>query len=156
MVILTSLCKGNDEKHFEKLLTLGSVCLSMLNVKTKFFEADPSNNHIVQKMTYYARTGIDTLQKATSLEVPISKKVHAYFVLAQLYRNFFSPSIDEQMEYTKNAIEAYTTVIEMQQELHDDDDELIKRSKDAKDMLERQVKTHEKSIENQSSASLVL
>ena len=128
----------------------------MLNVKTKFFEAEPSNNFIVQKMTYYARIGIDTLQKAISKEVPASKKVHAYFVLAQLYRNFFSPSIDEQMEHTKNAIEAYATVIEIQEELNDDDGELIKRSKEAKDMLERQVKTHEKSIANQSSASLVL
>ena len=128
----------------------------MLNVKTKFFEAEPSNNFIVQKMTYYARIGIDTLKKATFKEVPASKKVHAYFVLAQLYRNFFSPSIDEQMEHTKNAIEAYATVIEIQEELNDDDGELIKRSKEAKDMLERQVKTHEKSIANQSSASLVL
>ena len=65
-------------------------------------------------MTYYARIGIDTLQKATSMEVPNSKKVHAYFVLAQLYRNFFSPSIDEQMEHTKNAIEAFAKVIEIQ------------------------------------------
>ena len=60
------------------------------------------------------------------------------------------------MEHTKNAIEAYATVIEIQEELNDDDGELIKRSKEAKDMLERQVKTHEKSIANQSSASLVL
>jgi hypothetical protein len=108
-------------------------------------------------MTYYAKTGIDDLEKATLVEVSMAKKVHAYFVLAQLYRNFFSPSIDEQLHHTQKAIDAYAKVIKMQQEQHkDDQDDLIKRSKEAKDMLERQVKTHQKSIASQSSASLLL
>ena len=126
-------------------------------IETVLFAANPSDNHAVQKMTYYAKTGIDALEKATFVDVAMPKKVHAYFVLAQLYRNFFSPSIDEQLHHTQKAIDAYAKVIKMQQEQHkDDQDDLIKRSKEAKDMLERQVKTHQKSIASQSSASLLL
>ena len=43
------------------------------------------------------------------------------------------------MEHTKNAIEVYAKVIEIQQKLHNDNGELIKCSKEAKDMLERQI-----------------
>ena len=108
-------------------------------------------------MAYYAKTGIEYLEKATIMDVPLPKLANANFVLAQLYRNFFSPSIDEQMYHTQKSIEAYAKVIEIQQELNkDDQDDLIKQSKDAKDMLERQVKTHQKSIASQSKASPVL
>ena len=104
-------CEEGEEKIFENLLKFGSICLDMLNVKTKFFEAKPSDEGVIQKMTYYANTGIDALEKATPLEVPAKRKVQAYFVLAQLYRTFFTPSIDDQMKHNKKAIDTFTVVI---------------------------------------------
>ena len=91
-----------------------------------------------------AKVGIaaeeESIQEAQSAWLPRS-----YFNLAQLYSKFFSPNVDEQMEHVEKAIQSYNRAIELL-EHEKGQEELLHKCKDAKDLLERQLKTHRQSI----------
>lgn len=131
-------CKWQRRRYLKAMqkddeAQIGKICLEMLAAKNRLFEDDPSNVKIVQKMTFYAKNGIEAMKKA----IELSQNGANFWTLAQLYSKFFSPSVNLQMEHTNKAIENYAKVIEI-----NDNPELVVQSKDAKDLLERQQKTH--------------
>lgn len=136
-------CKWH-RRRFNKAtcpVSKATTCLDMLDSLNKIFEDQPKNNKIVQKMTFYAKTGIDGIEKAIQ-KYPDNDYYH--FLLAQLYSKFFTPSVPDQMNHTQKAIDAYQKVLELSEI-----PALLMKSKDAKDLLERQLKTHRKQSEPQ-------
>ena len=141
---IQKILKTSDS--FENYYSLGSICLDMLSVKTQVFETDPSNAMVLQKMAFYANTGISALEKSLKFKnLNDSKKTEAYFKKAELYRKFFTPNVDDQMKYSQKAVEDFEMVIKFHQK---GQEKILLKSKDAKDLLERQLKTHKKSMEN--------
>ena len=117
----------------------------MLSVKTKVFENNPTNGKLVQKMAYYSRQGINAMDDALKVEgISNCQKTQAFFIKAELYRKFFTPSSEDQMRNSEKAIEAFEMVVKLHAK---GQEKLVDKSKDAKDMLERQIKTHKKSME---------
>ena len=96
----------------KNLMNLGSVCLEMLEVKTKIFErtGGAADSKLLQKMDFYSSKGIDSFstvlktephQEGQLEEVEVTKEVivEALFGKAQLYNKSFSPDQTEQQEF---------------------------------------------------------
>ena len=101
----------NDDQNnaVKNLMNLGSVCLEMLEVKTKLFEraGGAADSKLLQKMDYYSTKGIDSFSTVLKSEsgVPtedINTKeiiIKALYGKAQLYNKSFSPDQSEQQEF---------------------------------------------------------
>jgi len=121
-------------------------------------------------MAYISRQSIDTQEKILDLilvdenveESHIEDYLRALYFIAKTYNKSFSPRKNEQIEFTQKAIEYYDKIIAYCQS-NETAKSLIKNelksSIDAKDLLERQIKTYQKtedSDENDPSQKIDL
>lgn len=135
---------------------MGAIYLDYLDSKLKLFEMNPSSPtpRLLQKMHYLSKKGIESQQEIIQIiskDGTISEEKHnlhlkTWYYIAKFYNKVYSPDPDEQIWYTKQAIDHYGMIVSycrLNTQASNFIPDGFKSSLDAKDMLERQIKAYQ-------------
>jgi hypothetical protein len=135
---------------------MGVIYLDYLDSKLKLFELNPTSAspRLIQKMHFLSKKGIESQQEIIhiiSKDGTISEERHnlhlkTWYNIAKFYNKVYSPDPEEQICYTKKAIDHYGMIVSycrLNSQASNFIPDGFKSSLDAKDMLERQIKAYE-------------